>query len=73
MNFNQNKLQHNLGNYNIENYACEVNNWYSVQYNSFSKVWTPDDGRLKSKHVVKGESEGINGCIVAEVIIMRKV
>jgi hypothetical protein len=73
MNFNPNKLQHNLVNYNIKNYACEVNNWYSVEYDSFSKVWTPDDGRLRAKHVVKGESEGINGCIVTDVIIVCKV
>jgi hypothetical protein len=49
---------------------CEVNNKYSVQINSFSKVWTPDDGRLRSKHVVKRESEGLNGCIAMEVIIL---
>jgi hypothetical protein len=46
-----------------------------IQYSitSFSKVWTHDDGLLRPKHVVKGESEGINGCIVVEVIIMCKV
>jgi hypothetical protein len=37
MNFNQNKLQHNLFNYNIKNYACEVKNWYFVLYNSATK------------------------------------
>jgi hypothetical protein len=26
-----------LVNYNIENYACEVNNWYSEQYKSCGK------------------------------------
>jgi hypothetical protein len=33
--------------------AWEVSNWYSVQYNSFSKVKTPDDGQVGPKHILK--------------------
>jgi hypothetical protein len=36
--------------------ACEVNEWHSIQYNSFGEGETPDDGRLRPKHCVKSES-----------------
>jgi hypothetical protein len=52
--------------------AWEVTNWYSVQYSSFSKVKTPDDGRLRPKHIVRMENEGMNGCIVTEVLLCVK-
>jgi hypothetical protein len=37
-----------------------------IQYS----IRTLDDGRLRPKHVVEGESEGINSCMLTEVIIV---
>jgi hypothetical protein len=48
--------------------SLEVGNYCSVQYNSFIKIKTPDDGRLRPKHVVRKESERVNSCIVTEVL-----
>lgn len=56
----------------VTNVTSEVNEWHSVQYKSFGKLKTPDDGWLGPKHVEKGSEKKNNtsSCIADGTVLL---
>jgi hypothetical protein len=56
---------------NHHSYYVMWKSGHSIQWNSFGIAETPDDGRLRPKHVVKGRSDR-KSCIIDGIILCIK-